>query len=214
MMAGSERTALVDAAFGPTMDHAAAVRRLRHVRELAAAISEVEAEPDAEALAAVARRARATEALEGLIAGVEAGACLSMTLNRFATLTQLSVPVARCMMTSIGRLPAPAGLASGLMAALNEFVFFVGEIVPAERPVRLFIASEVEEGELVLAFAAAGAEDRPVPTGAAAAALRQAERIVELLGGGVNRGVKDGMLLIGVIVPVGRGSRSRGVRPA
>lgn len=183
---------------------AAGARGLRNVQALLAEIDGLVDDPDAERLATLAARAGAMVSIERLVATtlpVEVG--LAARLESLVTGQQIAWPVARDVMTSLSAVELPGAVARGLLAVVAELVAMVQADARDEWPVRLFMATEPDDGVLVFAFAAHGMADAPALGCGAARSLRRAERLACLMGGSLVRGFSSGMLIVGVTVALG-----------
>ncbi len=179
---------------------AAAARGRRAIEALAAGLAVAQTVPDPDLVDVLAARAGAMGAAEQLIAAEGWSGAIVRDLELFVTRTQIAWPTAREMMTSLSGAEISAPRARGLLAIVAELVAVVEADAPADRPVRLFLASELEERDLVVAFAAAGLDDRPVPSASAWRAICRAEQLAALIGGGLARGYRDGMMIFGLTV--------------
>ncbi len=133
---------------------AAGARGMRNLEELSCGLDRLAATPDTAALEDLAGRARAMLAMEELLAdGAPADACAA-GLETFVTRQQIASPAAREVMTSLTDVALAPPTARALFAVVSELVAMVDADAPPDRDLRLFLASEVDDGLLVLAFAA------------------------------------------------------------
>lgn len=154
-----------------------------------------------ETLRSMGVMARSSTALERHLACGRPGAVgASAFLERFANLRAMAAGRPMRLLTSIPDLQVDRDLARCVAMVVCELVEVVelSQVAPPD----LMLALEERAGDVVLALAAVGGDAHPVPTGDGAAALRRAERLVEAAGGGLTRGVRDGMMLVGVALPV------------
>lgn len=194
-----------DAALATALVEARAASGARSLRTLAAELETLASTPDVERLEALASKARAMLGVEELLAdGPPAGAAAA-GMEAFVTRRQFTSPVECDVMTSLAEAALPAHSARALLAIVGELVAMVEADAPAERRVRLFLASEVDGGLLTLAFAAHGMDDAPVLGAAGARSLRRAEHLALLAGGDLVRGFRDGMMLVGITVAMAGG---------
>lgn len=194
-MVGSGR-ALADA-----LADATAARSARAMEALASGIQALARTPDVGRLDALAARARAMLATEALVAAAPSSTDgAAAPLERLVTFQQVAWSAAGDVMTSLADVALPGTAVAALMAVAAELVALVEAEAPPDRPVRLFIASEQDGGELVVAFAAHGIDHTPALGAAGLRALRRAEGLARLVGGGLTRGYGDGLMLVGFSV--------------
>lgn len=124
----------------------------------------------------------------------------SSYLDRFATLRAMSSGAPMRLRTSVRDVRLDRDLARCVAMVVCELIEVVE--LAQDRPPDLMFAAEEEDGSLVVALAAIDGESHPVPTCEGALAFRRAERLVEACGGGLTRGVRDGMMLFGMAFPV------------
>lgn len=180
---------------------AAHARGRRNVEALADGIDALAGGTGGQGVAELAVRAHGMLAIEDLAGGVRTPSeGLASTIERLVTYHQLAWPVARQVMTSLADVALPASAARGLLAVVSELVAIVQSDAADGREIRLFMASEPEEGGLMFAFAAQGAGEEPVLGVDGARAFRRAARLARLMGGDLVRGFRDGMLIVGVTV--------------
>lgn len=145
--------------------------------------------------------ARASAELERLLApGGGSAVDLGGFVKRFATLRAIASGGPMILRTSVTQVLVSTDLVRAVTYAVCELIEVV-ETMGQDAP-ELMVAVEPGDRELVVAVAAVGADACPVPGGAGAAALRRAERLAAGLGGDIVRGVRDGMMLFGVMLPV------------
>lgn len=187
------------------LTEAAGARADRNFRELAGGLDRLSRCPDAAALDALAARARAMLAMEGIaLAQTHPFAGSATALDSFLTRQQLAWPAAVEVTTSLMHGPLQPAVASAVAALMAELMAWIAADARPGRPVRVFVASEVGDGEVTFAFAAHGIDDLPVPGAAASRAIRRAERLASLVGGGMVRGFRDGLALVGLNVLTAR----------
>lgn len=144
--------------------------------------------------------ARSSVQLERHLTGAPQTASASSFLERFATLRSIASGRSMRLQTSIPDIQLTSGLARSIALSVCELIEVV-ELAQSGPP-DLMLALEERDGDIVVALAAVGGEAHPVPTGEGAAAMQRAERLVEAVGGSLVRGVRDGMMLVGVSLPV------------
>lgn len=156
---------------------------------------------DDEVLSSMGVMARSSMELERHLAAAGDDAIEAFSfLERFVHLRTMSAGRPMRVRTSIPDLGLSRDLARCVALVLCELVEVV-ELAQTSPP-DLMLALEERERDLVVALAAVGGDAHPVPTGDGAAALRRAEHLVEAHGGGLTRGVRDRMMLVGLSLPV------------
>lgn len=156
---------------------------------------------EAEALAA---RVRATVGIERLVEGrIAASVELGGLLARLGTMALIALPGLNAVATSLAMRHVGAAAARAVLAAFVELAHVADAIAP-DGGVELLVVSEVEGDGIMVAVAVRGACAAPVAAGAGARAFARARRLAALFGGEAVEGWRDGAMLLGLEMELGR----------
>lgn len=145
-----------------------------------------------------ARCALATRRFERIIDVGSDDVDLGRLLDRVATVAQLGSTSLAAVVTSLPSVTVEGDVAQAIASALREVLYAIERSVGEDGGARVYVAGDWDGIDLTLAIACQEAASVPVPTGAGLAALTRSERLTELAGGTLVRGVRDGMALFGL----------------